>query len=609
MNKIFRKFLKLLILALMISSAQGVSNAEVFTPAGAVNTHDLDIIRQQQQLQREQKDIDKIREKRNKKKETKDIFPEIIEDKKGNPQIKAKISEFDTKGVYIDRVEFSTSEIFTPDELKKFAENIEKKNIFIQDALDTVDKINRAYAERGYVTARAFLKPQTIDNEVLQIELVEGRVGKVEFAKAKWTRESFIKNRISAKEGDLFDIAKFESDLVTFNKANDGIKLKADLFPGKTEGTTDITIRPTETFPFRITGLMDNAGRDTIGVVRGGLMLQADSLFGFRDKLMLGAYASRSSITPFADYNIPVNKYDGRLGFSFSSSVSSVTSGPMEMFNIKSRSENYSVYYSHPLVRKPNFELTGVVSGNYKKAITSFDNYDLDMTKIASAQVALYGRYDTERGVWYVSQSAYQAFPFFDENSKYFKYEGSLVRLHDFGHGIIGQFRANYQITPQDEQIPYADQFQAGGISTVRGYTEGLLIGMSGYYLSAEAMFPILPEKISYVSKKTQEKKSVPFLGKWVKGAVFVDHAAVFPYKAPGMGNYGRNDVLLSTGLGLRVALPGDLSARIYWGFPLLYNDYESDFYVGRLHFELSLTPDFYGLMTTLRKRKTTETL
>ena len=61
-----------------------------------------------------------------------------------------------------------------------------------------------------------------------------------------------------------------------------------------------------------------------------------------------------------------------------------------------------------------------------------------------------------------------------------------------------------YQFSPQDN-IPYIDQFQAGGLATVRGYSEGLLIGRSGYVISGELMFPIAPQQIT-IKKKTEPK-------------------------------------------------------------------------------------------------------
>ena len=58
----------------------------------------------------------------------------------------------------------------------------------------------------------------------------------------------------------------------------------------------------------------------------------------------------------------------------------------------------------------------------------------------------------------------------------------------------------------------------------------------------------------------------------------------------------------MSLGMGLRVQLPGDLSARLYWGFPLVNNRFEQDRKYGRFHFELTLEPNIDAL---LRHRST----
>ncbi|MCR5261857.1 MAG: BamA/TamA family outer membrane protein [Candidatus Gastranaerophilales bacterium] len=390
--------------------------------------------------------------------------------------------------------------------------------------------------------------------------------------------------------------------MTLFNRYTDGINLTGNLVKGKQLGTTDIEIEAHEKSPFHITALMDNAGRDSIGQYRGGLMLQHDSLFGIRDKLTLGAYATRYSVTPFADYNIPVNKKDGRIGFSFSSSNSKVGYGDYRMFNIKSRSQNYSIYFLQPIIRKSYMELSSITSLEYKQAATSFDGEDLYKDRIPSAKTGLSFRYDTKRGIWYLHQSVGYAAPLFQSDINYVKIEGSLLRLHDFGHGVVGQLRANYQVIPKDV-VPYADQMTVGGVATVRGFSEGLLIGRSGYLVSGELLFPLAPR--TRVDKKTNQVKT--FIGSYLKGFVFVDHAMVFPYKAGGLGSegYNKDDVLMSIGTGIRIQLPGDLFIRLSWGFPLMKNRYEDSSW-GRFHIEMSLSPDFDALVK-LRKPKNVE--
>ena len=141
----------------------------------------------------------------------------------------------------------------------------------------------------------------------------------------------------------------------------------------------------------------------------------------------------------------------------------------------------------------------------------------------------------------------------------------------------------------------------AGGMATVRGYSEGLLIGRSGYILSAEMLFPILPRTI----KSKDKTKEYPFLGTFMKGFVFADHAGIFPYKGTGEGSqgYNQNDFLMSLGFGFRFNLPKDINLRIAWGFPVMRNNHEEVNKCGRFHIELSLTPDFDALVK-LRKPK-----
>ncbi len=552
--------------------------------------HDIDNLKKYKMEQEATKEYKRFKENKHKK----DIIKEE-NTKKKQKVIKAKAEEYATKGVYVENIEVSPSKILTKSEIEKILYNYTETNITFNQLQEIIKKINNLYLEKGFVTARAYVPEQTIENNTLKITLAEGKVGNITISDNKWTKTKYIKDRLGIKEGDVFNISKLEENLVLFNRYNDGISLNGSLTPGQNELlTTDVKINATEKSPFHFTALLDNAGRSTIGKYRGGFILQNDSLFGMRDKLSLGTYVNRYSVTPFADYNVPVNKKDGRVGASFSSGFTKIGHGPYRMFNIRSRSFNYSIYYTQPLIRKPWMELTSTTSLSYKQAATSFDGYDLYKDKISSAQTGLSFRYDSQRGIWFLNQNVSYAAPLFQKQSNYVKIDGNLLRIHDFGHGVVGQIRGSYQVIPKNV-VPYLDQFMAGGVATVRGYSEGLLIGRSGYLISTELLFPILPRTI----KNKDKTKDIPFLGNYLKGFIFADHAGVFPYKGTGTGaqGYNQNDFLMSLGVGFRINLPGSASLRIAWGFPVMRNAYEEVSKCGRFHFELSITPDFDAIV------------
>ncbi len=529
--------------------------------------------------------------------------------------MKATIDEMGSKGVYINSIEVSPSEILTRDEINSVIGKYVGKNVFMSDIQEAINALNKLYAEKGYVTARAYLPEQTVTNGNIKVELIESKIGNVTVVNNKYTTSGYILKRMPEKSGQLFDIVDLERDVLDFNRYHDGVNLQANLKAGQQPGTTDIELTAQETFPFHLIGMMDNAGRRSTGQLRGGPAIVVDSLFHHRDQMSLGAYFSRGATSPFFDYSVPINKKDGRIGFSFSSTFAQKIKSENALVNalgLKANSYIYSLYYDQPIIRKQGIEFKTYAALNYKRSRTWFSNDDFSMLRpyiedkdeVTSIDAGFNLRKDTKYGIWYFNQMASMAVPIFDSESSYFKYSGGLLRLHDFSHGFIGQLRSSYQVIPNSKHIPYMDLFQTGGLATVRGYSEGLLMGKNGYYVSAELMFPLLPRTI------TTKSGTHNFIGNYLKGAVFADTAGVFPWNGEDyMGShlYGMNHdgcyFLASIGMGLRVQLPGDLSARLYWGYPLINNEYENHRHMGRFHFELTLEPDLDSLLARRAKK------
>lgn len=576
--------LSALISSIVALAMQSNASAQV-TPQGAigqlgtVQQQDLDSAKRLEQEKRNIRDYENLQSGQKQK-------AKRTAAKKSKAVIRAKPAEYKTKGVYVEKFEIEPSEVLTAEEISSITADYEQSNLMFDDIQELVDRINELYLDKGFVTARAYLPEQTIENNIIKVSLFEGKVGKVDISGNRWTRGSHIRKRLGMNEGETFNIQKLEENMLIYNRYNDNIEIKGNLVAGEEVGTTDVKIETKEKAPYHLTAVADNAGRETIGKNRVGLIASHDSLFGYRDRLSVGAYANRYSMTPFVDYNIPVNKYDGRIGISFSHNEAQIGHGDYKDFNIESRSQNYSIYYTHPIIRELHRELNSTTSFTYKRAVNSFDGYDLYEDKIPEFKTGLNFRYDTKKGIWYFGQSVSYAAPWFENRIDYWKFEGSILRLHDFGHRILGQFRGNYQYIPQDV-IPVADQMSAGGFGTVRGYSQGLLTAKSGYQLGAEIYFPIAPEKF-YI-------KCVPYnTDEYVRPFVFTDYAALYPHKGSGSGSEGFNnsDILLSTGAGIRIQLPYNIVTKISYGVPLRHNKYETKS-GGDWSFELSFSPDF----------------
>ncbi len=596
---------------------------EVGNEVGNTIIHDSDIMRYDKNRRRSESDyyqyeqeryyggdVTPVNDYRPNEASGTDNYNGQVQENSGNGIFQGAVQDdINSTGIYINSIEVSPSQILTKEEINSVVGPYVGKNILVSDIQAAINALNNLYAEKGFVTARAYLPEQTVSNGNLRIELIESKIGNITLVNNRYTKSKYILDRIPEKEGDLFDIVSLEQDVLDFNRYHDGVNLAANLKAGTVPGTTDIELTAQETFPFHVIGMMDNAGRRSTGQLRGGPAIVADSLFHSRDQMTLGAYFSKGSQSPFFDYSYPINKKDGRVGFSFSSTFARVINGEYDWMGLKSNSYLYSLYYDQPIVRKRGFEFKTFASLNYKRSRSWSNLGDIfsqaygehiddpirDTDQITSITVGANIRKDTKYGIWYFNQNVEAAIPIFDSQSSYFKIAGGALRLHDFSHGIIGQLRGSYQVIPNSKHIPYLDQFQVGGLATVRGYSEGVTIGKNGYFISGELIFPIGPRVIT-----RKDGRPLKFIGHYLKGAVFADTAGIFPYA--GEDYYNGSYFLASIGMGLRVQLPGDLSARLYWGYPLINNAYEQHRHMGRFHFELTLEPDLGALLAKRNK-------
>ena len=487
--------------------------------------------------------------------------------------------------VHIYRVDISDSEVFSSDEINKFKSLIEKKDVTIEDINNLVKLINAQYLKKGFITARAFITEGKLEG-VLKIELMEAHIGKLAIDGNKYNREWYLRSQFSHKDGDLFSLQDLQNELKTFNKNARSIKMRAQLKPGEEYGTTDVTLKAEETMPYHLSASFDNFGRDTTGEHRGGLVASTDSLIGFQDRLSVAFNVAKSSFNPYIDYNVPVNRYGTRAGVSYMFGKSKVTSGEYKDFDLNAKTNTYSGYISHPLIDTTKGKLNVNTSLNYKTSTSKISGFKYSDFRDTNLAIGLGGNYNFEKSVFYGSLYSTNGVikdQIRHESTHFTKFNADGYYIHYLPWGIIGTLKAGGQYSP--DNIAYVEQYQIGGISSVRGYSESLLMAPSAYYTSLEMLFPIpfLPETINVPFSK---KDDTFRLRDAVKFAAFLDHGGIFYHE----GKAHRENFLLSDGVGLRMAFNKYLSARFYVGFPLMnkgtYHEDDTNF-----HFDLIAAP------------------
>jgi len=502
--------------------------------------------------------------------------------KKEKLTLPARIQQ-DAVTTHINKVEFSNSEIFTEEEISEFKSLLENKDATAEDINNFVEIINQQYRNREIITARANL--ESLEGGVLKIELMEAKIGKIFIEGNKFNRKWFLKKQISSKPSDVLNIQKLEDDLRTFNQNARSVKLSAKLKPGEEYGTTDIVLNAEEEFPFHFAASWDSFGRETTGLLRGGLMISSDSLFGFQDRLTSAVNIARSSVSPFVDYNVPINRKGTRVGASYMYGKSKITSGEYSDYDLNADTSVYSTYLTHPLINTQKTQLSLNTSANIKVSTADIAGFEYTNYKDYNLSVGLGGRYNFQNSLLFGSIYSVTGLIHDDlrsETNGFTKINAETYYVHYLPKNIIATFKAGGQYTPND--VPFVEQYQIGGMSSVRGYSESLLLGANSYYASLEMLFPIpfLPEEIKIPFKESAKYR----LKDSIKFAVFLDNGAVFPHKT----STKSSNFLSSVGAGFRIAISKYLTARVYLGVPLMNTKHYDQSKV-RLHFDLIGSP------------------
>ncbi len=479
-------------------------------------------------------------------------------------------SKSDAKTLHINRIVFDpVPRAFSPAELKELSSPFEGKDVSLRDLYKLTIAIDAAYDRKGIV-GRAILPVQEVTDGKVKIQVIEAVVGDLKLASSRPLRSWYVQNTLGMEAGELLNLSRLEERVVRYNRLND-VQSSAELLPGQKPGQTDLQLRMVD--PALVSGgvYTDNAGRKTTGEIRAGAFLQLSSPLGINDSLFVSQDLSEGAESTVAQLRLPVTPWGTMFHVAFDHSSYKIIDGPFDVLKITGRSQGWELGLSHPVWAGR----AGVVNlfGNLgkKESWSWFDKVQQFYENIHTGTLGLNFLWQDKHGLWYGSQSAGYGSDQANDQNDFMVYKGDLARVQWLDEDWTVVTRSSWQYTA-DANIPSSQQFQIGGVASIRGVEEGLVSGENGYAVSLE---------LKRVLWRHGE-------GKQLEGLVFLDHGGVFVDQHP-KGSNGRT-YLASTGLGFNIAWGQRITGRIAFGLPLERGDYTDEINsTGRIHFSIQI--------------------
>lgn len=221
-------------------------------------------------------------------------------------------------------------------------------------------KVTRYYRSKGYFLATAYIPKQEVRDGIIEIAVMEGRVGRID-TRLKGARisQEIVDGVLgtAVKSGDLITEQGLERGLLLLNDLA-GVSVESTVQPGEAVGTADLVADVTSSGMVSGSVELDNYGSRYTGQQRVTGSVGLNSPFGIGDNLSLKGLESDTGEMKFARlaYVAPVGYYGTKLGVAYSDMQYKLGREFKSLKQHGTATVN-SVFAFHPLVRSRNFNV------------------------------------------------------------------------------------------------------------------------------------------------------------------------------------------------------------------------------------------------------------
>lgn len=468
--------------------------------------------------------------------------------------------------VRIHTVDLRGNTVFDEQEIGPVVRPYLAREIGFEELQQLRDDLTLAYVERGYVTSGAIVPPQSLEDGVLEVWMVEGRVTDIQVTTDGRLRESYIESRLARAAGTPVNADTLERALQVLRQDERISGLRARLEPTERRGEALLQVEVVESRPWRVRLAGNDYSSPAIGSGRGELRASWNNVTGFGDELFAEYRGGVGLQDVRARWEWPVTPWDTRVSAHFRRTWSKVVEAPLDDYDISSQTATYGFRLSQPLYRTARSNLGAFLVGEYRSSETFLlgDPFSFvpgpDDGRVDLAVLRLGGDW-----TWRAPQQVLSArtvfsggFPWLGAtrndapdvpDAKFFAWLGQLQYARRFPKALDIQLVVRGDVQLANSPLYALEQFAIGGHATVRGYRENRLVRDNGVVGSVELRLPV----------------PLPGWREWhprFELAPFVDAGHSWNTDRGELGA----STLLGVGIGGRLQLREGLDFQVYWG-------------------------------------------
>ena len=476
--------------------------------------------------------------------------------------------------VMVRQFELTGNAVFSAEELATVTAPYTHRALTAEELQEVRRQLTLYYVERGYLNSGAIIPDQSVEEGVVRIRIVEGRLSEVEVIGNTHLRAAYFQDRLRPQADAPLNVQELQDRLQLLQQNPLIEQLQAELAPGVRPGEGVLQLGVRESRPYEIGFAVANNNPPSVGATRAYLYGLDRNLTGVGDSLGLSYGHSLESSTD--DWRVfyarPLNARDTTVQVWAEQNETSVIEDRFDTLDITSTLQTYGLSLTHPLYRTPQQTLSFGMNLERRHSESSFlggiplpFTPDQEEDGQATVMVARFVQEWLDRRLDQVI-AARSTFSFgfdafgatvnaYEPDGQFVAWLGQLQWARRFGerdYQVI--FKAILQLA--DDPLLPMEKCALGGLETVRGYPENTLVRDDCFVASLEFRVPVYQLPLAGVSRGPNEGQ--------VQLAAFADYGWA---KNKGEFDLEPNSIY-SAGVGIRWDPSAKIHAALYWGYP-----------------------------------------
>jgi hemolysin activation/secretion protein len=419
--------------------------------------------------------------------------------------------------VFTREIRVVGSTVFTAEELAQVTDPYRNREITSEDIESLRVALTLLYVRRGYSTSGALVPDQAIVDGALMVQIVEGKLGRIDVEGNDWFRTSYFTNRLGLDAGPPVNVNALQQRLQRFQADPRIERINAELKPGETRGASVLNVRVAERRPIKAWLEYNNFTSPGVGSNQVFGTIADENLLGFGDMLRVrygqsfGAdrNAHGSGINPNLNVNyvVPFTPYDTTFGFDYRKLDFTAIENSFKPLDITGKLQSFAFTLRQPVLRSPSQELALALTGQSQSFETTllgnpFEFQSGSTNGVSQVSVLRFSQEYVQRGPNQVISALSRmslGLPILgatvnggpnQATGEFFSWLGQTQLVRRLNPTNI-QLLARADLQVSNKHLFAIEQMAVGGRYSVRGYREFTLLRDNVFLGSLEARIPL----------------------------------------------------------------------------------------------------------------------